>query len=224
MFKRLKDVIRTEKLKHPNRLILLLLIRKSAIKLISIFYSIKMNITKDSTFRTKESLWMCSLFPKKIIDAIIKEVYVKSVLDVGCGTGKSLEYFLQKNIDAVGIENSRIAIKSSPVKDKIVHHNLNRQINLNKRFDLVWCFEVIEHIHPSYEDIFLNTLITHSDTVILSAAFPGQGGHGHFNEKEPDYWIEKFKKRGYELDQSLTKKLRNTNEIHAQNILCFRNY
>ena len=125
---------------------------------------------------------MCSLFPEKIIDEILNEFHPKSILDIGCGTGVSLKYFLNQNINATGVENSKLAIKQSNIANKIIRHNLKKELNLKKKFDLVWSFEVIEHIHPQYENIFLNTLIRHGDRVIISAARPGQGGHGHFNE------------------------------------------
>jgi hypothetical protein len=57
---------------------------------------------------------------------------------------------------------------------------------------LVCCFEVIEHILPGFENAFLNTLMNHSNNILISAARPGHDGHGHFNEKESAYWISKF--------------------------------
>jgi hypothetical protein len=63
--------------------------------------------------------------------------------------------------------------------------------------------------------------MNHSDKIIISAAKPGQGGHGHFNEKEPEYWIEKFLKSGYHYNAELTSKMKNTGETHAENILFF---
>ena len=176
-------------------------------------------VLKDSTFREVEDLYMCSLFPINVIDKILQEFNPNSILDVGCGTGISLKYFLHKNIDAIGVENSMLAIKNSAVSHKIIRHNLKKQLFLNKKFDLVWSFEVIEHIHPDFEAIFLNTLVQHSDRVIISAALPGQGGHGHFNEQLPEYWVEKFSKLNFQLNVEMTECLRNINEKHANNLL-----
>jgi|SRR6185437_14380191 len=185
------------------------------------FDSLRSLILKDSTFLEPEDLYMCSLLPIKILDHVTKEFHPKSILDVGCGTGVSLEYFLQHNIDATGVENSRLAIKKSDVSEKIIRHNLKKELNLNKKFDLVWSFEVIEHIHPQFERIFLNTLIRHSDRIIISAAKPGQGGHGHFNEQLPEYWIQRFSDLKFHLNAPMTESLRNINEMHAENLLVF---
>ena len=78
------------------------------------------------------------------------------------------------------------------------------QLDLRKSFDLVWCFEVAEHIHPKFVDIFVNNLTRHSKVVALSAAPPGQGGEGHFNEQPKSYWEKKFADRGYALHAAWT--------------------
>ena len=135
---------------------------------------------------------MCSLFPQKVLDIIINELHPKSALDVGCGCGISLDYFIKNKIDAVGLENSSKAIEKAFNKEKIIKHNLNKAFSINRDFDLVWSFEVIEHIHPDFELTFLNTITNKSPVIIISAARPGQGGHGHFKKQLPEYWIEKF--------------------------------
>ena len=38
-----------------------------------------------------------------------------------------------------------------------------------------------------------------SDVVLFSAAIPHQGGENHFNEQWPDYWSQKFERRGYSV-------------------------
>ena len=183
--------------------------------------SFRSKILKDSTFVEAEDLYMCSLFPVKVIDEILKEFRPNSVLDVGCGTGVSLQYFFDKGLDALGVENSMLAIRKSAVREKIVRHNLKKRLDLKRKFDLVWSFEVIEHIHPKFESIYLDTLIRHSDRVIISAARPGQGGHGHFNEQFPEYWISKFLYLQFHLNHEMTDRLRNITENHSDNLLVF---
>lgn len=217
----LTKIIQREQKNYPGRTLPAIFFLGFLRKIKNKYVNTRMAMTKDSTFLTEDSLWMCSLFPKKILDVIIQERHPLSVLDVGSGTGVSLKYMLDKGIEATGLENSAKAIKKSIVKDHIIRHNLNKEINLNKKFDLTWCFEVIEHIHPDFENTFLNTLVNHSDYIILSAARPGQGGHGHFNEKEPSYWIDKFAQLGYIYDLEFTRRLTKTGEMHAENILCF---
>ena len=177
--------------------------------------------TADGVFYGENELWMCSLFPKKIIDEVIARFHPRSVLDVGCGTGKSLEYFAELGVEVVGLEGSALAISKSPLREKMRCLNLNEPIDLGRRFDLVWSFEVAEHIHPRYADTLLETRVRHGDRVVISAATPGQGGEGHLNEQPPEYWIEKFRARGFSYDAETTSVLRATGERHCENMLVF---
>lgn len=221
MVKKIKRVIERERIKHPGKpgisLLVNRLVQKTNIKLDQLVMSFK----KDSTFRAPDDLFMCSLFPQGVLELVIDELNPKSVLDVGCGVGNSLKYYLANNIDAWGVENSSLAISRSSVKERIIRHNLKRPLNLLKKFDLVWSFEVIEHIHPDFENVFLATLSSHSDRILISAARPGQGGHGHFNEQLPEYWIEKFAKLGFSLDENFSSRARAIKETHAGNLLLF---
>ena len=223
MIKRLKKVLKREKLKYPYKSSVIILIDRLIQIISKRSENLIISIKKDSTFKSMDDLFMCSLFPKKVLDIVIKELKPKSVLDVGCGIGNSLQYYLSNDIDAWGVENSRIAISESPVKERIIKYNLKKRLNLKKKFDLVWCFEVVEHIHPDFEHIFLSTLTNHSNKILISAAKPGQGGHGHFNEKPAEYWIEKFRQRGFQYDNSFTLKVRATLETHSENLLFFIN-
>jgi SAM-dependent methyltransferase len=221
MVKRIIRVIKRERVKYPGKGILSLLVKRFLEICSEKSKNWMMSLKKDSTFKSVDALWMCSLFPKNVLDIVIADLHPKSVLDVGCGVGKSLEYFFIHHIDAWGNENSAVAIQNSPVKERIIKHNLKKELNLKKKFDLVWCFEVIEHIHPDFENAFLNTLMNHSNNILISAAIPGQGGHGHFNEKEPGYWISKFENHGYQYDDDFTLKVRATLDNHSENLLFF---
>jgi len=70
-------------------------------------------------------------------------------------------------------------------------------LTLNRKYDLAISLEVAEHLPEQFADLFVKTLILHSDIILFSAAIPGQGGQNHLNEQWPDYWIEKFSKHGY---------------------------
>ena len=43
-------------------------------------------------------------------------------------------------------------------------------------------------------------------SICFSAAVPGQGGYQHINEQFQDYWIEKFRARGYTAYDMLRMK------------------
>jgi SAM-dependent methyltransferase len=178
--------------------------------------------TKSSIFQFESEMDMCSLFPKGLLDETIRIFRPRSVLDLGCGTGRSLEYFLEQGIDAFGLEGSALAISKSSHPERIAEVDLNREVDLGRKFDLVWSYEVVEHIHPDYVQDLLKTFSNHADQVVLSAARPGQGGQGHFNEQPPEYWIEKFAGYGYRYDEEATRRLRAVPEEFSQNMIAFR--
>jgi SAM-dependent methyltransferase len=221
MIKRLTQIIERERQRHPGKPAVILLGNRAIEVATHSFKTWRMRMRKDSTFTEEADLFMCSLLPTKVLSIVLDRVQPKTLLDVGCGTGMSLQYFLDHQVDATGVENSDIAIERSPVKAHIIKHNLNHVLDLKKQFDLVWCFEVIEHIHPAYEKNFLRTLVNHGNRIILSAARPGQGGHGHFNEQEPAYWIDRFAALGYDYEAAFAEELRATGETHSENLLCF---
>ncbi len=177
---------------------------------------------KTNGFETESSLHMCSLFPKRTIDTVINLYKPKTWLDVGCGTAISLKYVNKLGLDAIGIENSDLAIKQSGIGALIKKLDLSIPVNLFRQFDLVWCYEVAEHLPEQYAEIFLNTLILHGKTIILSAAKPGQGGDGHVNEQPASYWIEKMKKRKFIVDEDATNIVHALNELYSANVYCFK--
>jgi SAM-dependent methyltransferase len=126
MIERLKRILEREKIKHPGKGSISLLKGRVSEIMKGKFDALKMSLKKDSTFTSEDSLFMCSLFPRKVLDLVIHELHARSVLDVGCGIGNSLQYFLKNGIDAWGVENSKVAILHSPVRERIIKHNLKK--------------------------------------------------------------------------------------------------
>ncbi len=82
-------------------------------------------ITDNSIFVLEEEMSMCSIFPKEILDLTIELFQPRSVLDVGCGTGISLDYFKSKGIAVRGLEGSALAISKARNASSIRQHDLN---------------------------------------------------------------------------------------------------
>lgn len=177
-------------------------------------------ISDNSIFTREEEMSMCSIFPKEILDLTIELFRPRTILDVGCGTGISLDYFTGKGIEVRGLEGSALAISKARHAPLIQRHDLNEPLDLGEKFDLVWCFEVAEHIHPRYVAALLTTLTNHGDRILLSAARPGQGGLGHLNEQPPQYWIGLMQARGFALAPA-TGQYRALPDHFAENILVF---
>ena len=152
----------------------------------------------------------------------MEELKPASLLDIGCGTGQSLDYFIARGVDARGIEGSTLAISKAGNQERITEWNLEKEYKLDRKFDVTYSFEVVEHVSEKHIVPLMRTLTNHSDWVVMTAAHPGQGGAGHFNEQPAGYWIEKFDKHGFELVEDMTRAVKATGETHADNALVFR--
>jgi len=180
------------------------------------------HVAKDGIFYRESELWMCSLQPTEILEWVMQQVRPKTVLDLGCGTGKSVDWFLDRGIDALGIEGSKLAISKAKNPHRILQWNLQEELQLNRKFDLVFSYEVVEHIHADYVRALVRSFVNHADLLVMTAARPGQGGEGHLNEQPPEYWIAQFANHGYRLDERMTAAIKATGESHSQNALVFR--
>jgi SAM-dependent methyltransferase len=139
--------------------------------------------------------------PDIIVPVILDILKPKSIIDVGCGVGTFLSVFQKYGVsDVLGLDGSWVnkELLARYIKlDNFKEVDLESPINIGRRFDLAICLEVAEHLSESSSDIFVDNLISVSDFILFSAAIPNQGGQNHLNEQWPNYWVEKFTKRGY---------------------------
>lgn len=152
---------------------------------------------------------------------IMNRLHPASIIDVGCGIGDFVKWFLDNRISAWGLEGSTQVIRHlvMPV-ERIFFADLRKIIQHFKYYDLAMSIEVAEHIEPEFADNFVENMCSFSDHILITAAGPGQGGHGHVNCQEHEYWAEKFAVKGYiphfeienqiidDLSQSFTRKHR----------------
>lgn len=122
-----------------------------------------------------------------------------TVLDVGCGRGAWSAQWIALGVGAVqGIDGDYVKADSLLIpQDQFLARDLSKPFDLGRRFDLVQCLEVAEHISEQFAEIFVDNLCRHGDIVFFSAAQPGQGGEFHVNEQPLRYWREKFATHGY---------------------------
>ena len=108
------------------------------------------------------------------------------VLDIGCGPGIYVHSMNDLAIQSFGID----------IDDRVLgKKNLFKQNILDTYFiaDTCICLEVFEHIDSEYNDDLVEKVSKmFQDTLIFSAAVPGQGGVGHINCQTKEYWSDKF--------------------------------
>lgn len=151
-----------------------------------------------------------------------------SVLDVGCGLGAWLAEWVRLGVtDVLGLDGTYVDKKQLRIDpEKFIPTDLERPFSLDRRFDLVECLEVAEHLDPAYASQLIESLASHGDVILFSAAIPGQGGTHHVNEQWPSYWIEKFSRVGFRPYDVIRPRIWTNQEVkvwYRQNILVFSN-
>jgi hypothetical protein len=136
---------------------------------------------------------------EEMVPIMMKLFSPASVVDVGCGLGSWLKVFQDAGIDDItGYDGGYVDIKKLYIDpSRFVPVDLELPIPVSRRADLALCLEVAEHLKITAAETLVNSLVGLSDTIIFSAAIPGQGGQNHINEQWPDWWAELFAKKGY---------------------------
>jgi len=163
---------------------------------------------------------------QEIVPQIMQLVRPRSIVDIGCGVGTWLAEFRRNGVaDIFGVEGGKIRHRLLQVpRDKVLQHDLEQPLRMDRRFDLVISLEVAEHIPEKYADEFVDALVRLGDVIVFSAAVPYQGGVNHVNEQWQEYWANKFEARNYQTIDCIRPRLWNNQKIHwwyAQNTLLY---
>jgi SAM-dependent methyltransferase/4-amino-4-deoxy-L-arabinose transferase-like glycosyltransferase len=136
---------------------------------------------------------------ERIVPLLQQQLSPASVLDVGCGQGAWLAVWQRHGVDDVfGVDGSYVdRSKLLFAPGCFYAHDLSQPFDLGRRFSLVECLEVAEHLPPGSAEALVDSLIRHGEVIVFSAAPPGQGGHDHVNERSYGYWRTLFSQRGY---------------------------
>jgi SAM-dependent methyltransferase len=160
-----------------------------------------------------------------VAPVIVEMLRPRSVVDVGCGVGAWIAAFKECGVsDILGIDGAWAADFHDLESHEFLQHDLSTSIELDRRFDLVVCLEVAEHLESRCAPDFIKSLASLGDTVLFSAAVPLQGGTLHLNEQWPDYWAALFEQQGYRAIDAVRPRIWNNQTVdwwYAQNALLF---
>lgn len=181
----------------------------------------------DGFFRKRGYLrWRAPL----VCGTIAERWAFDSVMDVGCGNGDLVAGFAALGKDSYGLEGSSACLPYAECpRERVEIHDLRRPIPAeHRRYDLVTCFEVGEHLEPEFGGVFIDNLCALSDQLVTSIS--GDGGRYHLHVHSRAWWTRKFEKRGYtrdlarELDllQAWVPFWRKTGvRCYVENLICF---
>ena len=137
-----------------------------------------------------------------VLDYLIERYSIKSMLDVGCGPGAMIDVAISRGLDTWGVDGDYTVVNNFVV----IHDFTNGPFRFVP-FDLIWCFEFVEHVEQQYQENYLATFAS-GRILYLSTPAPGFGGWHHVNEQPEAYWIDLLTAHGWLLDKEATDWIR----------------
>lgn len=128
-----------------------------------------------------------------VMPRILEETGARSVIDIGCGTGSWAQAATSLGVLSMGVD------WNVPGDLVLIDTYLDQDLRHGYPcwgFDLAVCLEVAEHLPEDSADPLV-TGLCQADTVLFSAATPGQPGVGHVNCQPHGYWHDLFAAEGF---------------------------
>ena len=124
-------------------------------------------------------------------------------------------------MDGNTIEQSDLLVPRSDFQQR----DLTQLLDMGRRFDVVLCLEVAEHLDSHFGPVLFDSLVRHADVIVFSAACPGQPGQHHVNCQWPSYWQKLFNERGYVCSDDIRWRMWTDDSIepwYRQNMMIAR--
>ncbi len=144
-----------------------------------------------------------------------KNLGCKTMLDIGCGVGMNVAYANEVHgYEGYGLEGDANCVPHKLIDDIVVHDFendgfLDKSRLPHQEFDLVYCVVVSEHIADSANAQFMDAL-SMGKYVVFTWCTPGYPGYHHVNCQLPEYWIPKFKQKGYKYLKKESRHIRQS--------------
>lgn len=153
---------------------------------------------------------------KKILNKII-ELKPKSILELGCASGSSVNYFSQAGLISAGIDISDYAIQEGQKRYLVdIRSGSIHKLPYNDRsFDMVYSQQVLEHVPTELVVDLLKEIkrVVQIGGVVLLylvIGYKGQVGKAdsdvdktHWNLKTKEWWLNECSKEGLREDKEL---------------------
>ena len=151
-----------------------------------------------------------------------------SVLEAGCAGGWYTKEFLDQGMDVMALEGSSFGMERTLQRGvpacHVLKHDLRRELQLHKKFDVACCTEVAEHIEPPFSSQLIKTLTDHSDVIWFSFEAPdtNMAHYHHCNEQPAKFWVNIFDFYGFQAHK-LPDQVYHECEARATHVFYNRN-
>jgi hypothetical protein len=136
----------------------------------------------------------------KIADRIVSEIGPATVLDAGCAMGMLVECLRDRGVEAYGIDVSDYALGEVRIDIKPYCRKASITEPLARRYDLIVCVEVLEHLPAEEAVAAAANLCDHTDDLIFSSTSTDFKEATHVNVRPPEYWAELFARQSFFRD------------------------
>lgn len=152
----------------------------------------------DGVSYERNAFWLD--FFRKIADRLIEDFHPKTTLDAGCAIGLLVEALRDRGVEADGIDFSEFAISHSreDIRPFLTVGSITEP--LTRRYDLITCFEVVEHMPPRDADRAIANLCAFTDEIVLTSTPMHYRDPTHTNIHPQEYWTERFARHGFVRD------------------------
>jgi SAM-dependent methyltransferase/uncharacterized protein YbaR (Trm112 family) len=135
-----------------------------------------------------------------IADRIAGDIGPKTVLDAGCAMGLLVEMLRRRGVEAFGVDVSEFAIAHVHESVRPYCRVGSASAELDRRYDLIVCLEVLEHMPPADAAAAIASFCRHTDDVLFSSTSGHFEEPTHINVHPPEEWAELFARQGFLRD------------------------
>ena len=138
---------------------------------------------------------------EKVADGIIKQYAPRTVIDAGCAAGFLVQALRERGVEAYGFDLSEYVINmvDPSISEYCFAHSIMDELpaKYNMKYDLVTCFEVLEHLYPEDAEKAIANLCKMSDTIEFSSTPYDREENTHVNVQLQEYWVRMFAANGF---------------------------
>lgn len=149
----------------------------------------------DEEYKWESESWRA--FFTQVAARIIAVCPARTVLDVGCAKGMLVQALVAQGVDAYGLDVSEHAIATAhdDVRDRL--RVASATVPLTRRYDLITCIEVLEHMSPRDAQDAIDVMCAATDRIVFSSSPTDLAEPTHVNVHDNRQWAGWFAERGF---------------------------
>ena len=146
----------------------------------------------------RDAEWL-ALFDR-IAAKIVERIQPRSALDAGCAFGLLVERLRDRGVEAEGVDVSVFALAQAHESVAPYCRVASLVDPLERRYDLIVCIEVLEHLPSGQADAAIANLCACTNDILFSSSPYDMREPTHVNVNPIEHWAELFAVHGFYRD------------------------